>query len=147
MLFRKKQNFFKSFFLNQFFLTILGLLVIFLISFPLAKKVSKQYKVNKEIEELKMEIAEVEGKNSDLKNLLSYLDSDQFIEEQAREKLNYKNEGEEVVVIKKQGEIEEPQTIVSTESENIYNIKSSDSNAEMKNELNYKKWIKYFFKQ
>jgi len=147
MFFKKKQNFVKSFLLNQFSVTILGLLVIFLISFPLAEKVSKQYKVNKEIEELKMEIAEVEGKNSDLKNLLTYLDSDQFVEEQAKEKLNYKKEGEEVVVIKKQGDLEEFPKAASAGSENIYDVKGFDGAAEVKNEINYKKWINYFFKQ
>lgn len=146
MFFRKKENLLKSFFLNQITLTLLGLLVIFLISFPLARKVSKQYKVNKEIEELKAEIAEVESKNSDLKKLLAYLDSDQFIEEQAKEKLNYKKEGEEVVVIKKQGEENSSSPTKPEESDNIYNVKGLEKFTPIKGESNLKKWVRYFFK-
>lgn len=146
MSFRKKRNLFKKFFLSQVFITILGLVVIFLISFPLAKKVSKQYKVNKEIEDLKNEIAEVENKNSDLKKLLTYLDSDQYIEEQAREKLNYKKEGEEVVVIKNNSDDNKQIKDLSLDSENVYNVKGINSSAENKKEYNYQKWVKYFFR-
>lgn len=144
--FGKKKNLLKKFFLSQIFITVLGLIVIFLISFPLAKKVSKQYKVNKEIEDLKNEIAEVESKNSDLKKLLTYLDSDQYVEEQAREKLNYKKEGEEVVVIKNNLEEKTQLKNSSLESENVYNVKKINNTSLNKKQYNYQKWLKYFFK-
>lgn len=76
----------------------MGLIV--LISFPLAKNVSKRYHLSKEIKELDKEIAEFESKNKDLKELITYLESEQFVEEKARLNLGLKKEGEKVAEIK-----------------------------------------------
>ena len=85
---------------HQITLFIIGIIIIILISIPLAKKISRQYKVNQEINDLEKEINDLKKKNLELNELLSYIESDQFIEEQARLKFNYKKEGEELVVIK-----------------------------------------------
>lgn len=117
---------------NQFIFTILGLIIVVLISIPLAKNVSKQYRVNKEIESLKNEIDSLSNKNSQLKNLIGYMESDQFIEENARLNLNYKRPGENVMVVK-DSEIQDTNII---ENKNKGNGAKSDSNI--------KKWIRYF---
>jgi len=59
----QKKNFFKSLFTKQILFTIAGMTIITLISIPLAKNVTKQYKVNKEIDILKNEIANLGEKN------------------------------------------------------------------------------------
>jgi len=89
---------------NQKFLAFLGLVLIVLISFPLARTVSKRYRIDEEVRDLEKEIVELESRNKDFKELITYLESDQFVEEQARLNLGLKKEGEEVVVIKEQGE-------------------------------------------
>ena len=66
----------------------------------MAKNVIKQYRINKEIKSFKNEISSLGNKNNELKNFVSYLESDQFAEEQARLKLNLKKPGEELTVIK-----------------------------------------------
>ncbi len=131
------KKFFQSGVMGQIFLSLVGLFVIILMSVPLAKKVSRQYKINKEIKDLKKEIEQIEKKNSSLKDLISYLESDQFIEDAAREKLNYKKEGENVVVLE------------NLPKKTQDSIKIYEGNKERKKKIkekNYLKWIKYFFK-
>ena len=94
---KKIQN---RFFAKQIVFTIIGLIAVIFISLPLAKNISKQYRINNEVKELEKEIANFETNNLELKNTLKYLESDQFAKEQARINLNYKDEGEEVIVIK-----------------------------------------------
>lgn len=101
---KRKTNNLKNIFFNRIFLSILGLLVLTAISIPLARNASKQYTINNEIKELEKEISSLKGKNQDLNNIISYLESDEFAEEQARINLNYKNKDEEMVIIKKSDE-------------------------------------------
>lgn len=77
----------------------IGAAVLVLVAYPLFKKASQQYGLNKEIGELNREISELEGKSRELRGIISYLESDEFAEETARLNLNLKKEGEEVVVI------------------------------------------------
>jgi len=135
---QRDKNIFKKIFSSQVVLTIIGLLIIVFISIPLAKNVSKQYKFNKEIDNLKAEIGGLENKNSQLKNLISYLESDQFVDEKARLNLNYKKVGENVVVIKDQGE-----EASSDNKKNIDYSQLKDDLADDK-ESNFQKWIFYF---
>ena len=134
----KEKSLVKRILSNQFILSIVGLIIIILISFPLAKNVSKQYKVNKEIESLKMEINGLQNKNSQLKNLISYIQSDQFIDESARKNLNYKKAGENVVIIN---------NVETTEKKDdglAVNNSQNETSAVIEN--NADKWVKYFFK-
>lgn len=114
------------------FLALLGLLIIVLISVPLAKKVSKRYAIDEEVRGLETEISELGEKNKDLKKLMTYLESDQFAEEQARLNFNLKKPGEEVVVIQKSPD-------QGAEAENLA------SSQEKKNRSNPEKWLAYFF--
>ncbi|PIR12715.1 hypothetical protein COV49_04510 [Candidatus Falkowbacteria bacterium CG11_big_fil_rev_8_21_14_0_20_39_10] len=117
---------------NPKFLAFLGLLIIVLISIPLAKKVSKRYVIDEEIKGLETEIQELGEKNKDLKEFITYLESDQFLEEQARLNLNLKKPGEEVVVI--QENLDQ-----GAEAENLALSEGK------KNRSNPEKWLAYFF--
>jgi len=123
---------------NHKFLALLGLIIIFLISFPLAKNISQRYKIDQEIKELEKEIIEIESKNKDLKELVTYLESDQFVEEQARLNLGLKKIGEEAVIIKEQAEEINPETgeVVKRSDDNL----TADSSV-----TNPRRWWKYFF--
>lgn len=134
----KEKSLFKRILSNQFILSIIGLIIIILISFPLAKNVSKQYKVNKEIESLKTEINGLQNKNSQLKNLISYIQSDQFIDESARKNLNYKKAGENVVIINN------VETAEKKDDGLAVNNSQNETSAMIEN--NADKWVKYFFK-
>ena len=126
--------------LNSVLFSVLALILIFIVSVPLAKNLSKKYKIDNEIKELENEKENLEGKNLELDNLVKYLESDQFVEEQARMNMNYKKQGESVVIIKKDEDTQENQN-----NKNIYSIPESNKMIKSKNK-NIQKWIDYFFK-
>lgn len=123
--------------------TVFALLLIFLIAKPLYKNFSMQLEVGREIDTLENEIKNLESKNTDLKNLISYLNSDDFTEEQARLNLNYKKEGEEVLIIKNQQESPQTENEILSSKYNIKGLK--EKTQEPKKDNNYKKWLEYFF--
>lgn len=142
MINRRKNNYFEKIFFNQKFLTLLGLAAIILISFPFAKNTIKQYRINKEINELKKEISGLQNKNVDLKNFVSYLESDQFAEEQARLNLGLKKPGEELTVIK----IAAGDNLASTSSgATMFNIPGYEKTGPELKASNPRKWLNYFF--
>ncbi|MDO9399487.1 MAG: septum formation initiator family protein [bacterium] len=141
---RNKKNFIYKFFFSQKFLAFLGLIIIILISFPLAKNISNRYRINNEIKELEKEITNLENKNSNFKDLVSYLESNQFVEEQARLKLGLKKEGESVVVIKNglDNKAENNSTAISS---SVFNIPGLAKANLIEPINNLQKWLKYFF--
>ncbi len=142
----KRKNLINRIFFNQATLAILGLMILIAISYPLAKNISKQYNINKEVKELGQEIAELEEKNLELANLIEYIESDQFIQEQARLNLNYKKEGEEVAVIKDKEEGDNAEEKIDNSiNKSIYNIRGLGKIKAEKEINNPVKWWKYFF--
>lgn len=111
------------------------LLVAFLILIlPSVWRLQKQQsRVEEEINNLKKEIAEYEGKNNDIKKLVTYLESDAFLEEQARLNFNLKKPGEKVVIIEDGNDI------------NSFSVASSTKNSSTEETPNYKLWLDYFF--
>lgn len=141
----KKRNILINLLFNSTSFTIIGLLIIILIFIPLVKNVKKQLNVNKEISSLDKEIESMEKKKSDLKNLITYLDSDEYIEEKARLSLNFKKKGEDVIVIKeKDGETKPAEEKKNQDFTNIYNIKGLENQAQVRERSNFTKWVKYF---
>ena len=132
---RRRSSFINKILYNQKFLTFLGLVIIILISLPLARIVSQRYKIDQEIESLGLEISELENTNQDLNKLISYLDSDQFVEEQARLNLGLKKEGENVLIIKDPTDF------------NKASGADDNDNLNSKNLSNPQKWFNYFFNQ
>lgn len=133
---RERKNFILRILYDQKFLALAGLLIIILISFPLAKNTSKRYNIAKEVRELEGEINELDLKNKDLRQLITYLESDQFVEEQARLNLGLKKQNEKVVVIK--------------ESEVAFSRETLPANRAARvpgydNFSNPRKWWNYFF--
>jgi len=140
----KKRNIFSSIIMHPLALTGYGLLILMLIAIPLYKNAKKQYNINKEIKELKKEIAGIEGKNTELRDLMEYLETDQFAEEQARLNLNLRKEGEAVAVIKdKDADSGANESAIN----NIYNIEGLSKEATVKEESNPRRWIRFFFGQ
>lgn len=122
-------NIFYRLFSNQRFLAIVGLILLLLIILPLARTYSQKRVIENEISGVQKEIAQFEQDNQELKEMLSYLQSDQSLEAQARMNLNLKKPGETVVVIENQEEVKNSDD-VQDETEEISNLK---------------KWFNYFF--
>lgn len=139
---RGKKNNLEKIFFNQIFLTLIGLIVIILIGWPLAKNAVKQHNINQEIGDFKKEIVNLQNKSVDLKNFVSFLESDQFVEEYARLNLNLKKPGEEKTVIK----IDATDLASPPESDPIFNIPGREKVEPSPEISNPKKWLNYFLK-
>lgn len=143
MIFRKKkENFFKRFYSHKIFISIVGLAIIIFISIPMAKNVSKRYTINQEISKLQNEINDIEKKNNELSKLTEYLESDQFITEQARLNLNYKKQGEEMIVIKDKDALN---TKIEDDNKNTVFEMKGINNDQKKPASNPFLWWNYFF--
>ena len=113
------------------------LVAAFFIFAPTVYKMNTQQSaVDREIAALKAEIAKAENKNTELKKMIGYLESDSFLDEQARVNFNLKKPGEKVVVVPSgnaAANLFEPATATNTETKG-------------QKVSNYQKWIDYFFK-
>ncbi len=85
----------------------------------------------------------MENKNIDLNKFVSYLESDQFLEEQARLKLNLKGQGENVAVIKNASTDNQP-SLEATST--IFDLTGLNKAQPQKTVTNAQRWWKYFFK-
>ena len=141
---RSRKHILEKIFFNQKFIALIGLLAIALAGFPLAKNKLKQYRLNKEINELKKEINGLNNKGADLKNFVAYLQSDQFVEEQARLNLNLKKAGEELTVIKSGAGAANQAS--STGGNSIFSIPGYDQEKSRPGASNPRKWVDYFLK-
>jgi len=99
----KKSQWFKNFFKSQLLLFAGLIIVLGFLIWPLANNLNKRSQLDKEIEQLKAEVTRGESQNNEFKKIIEYLDSNQFVEEQARLNLNLKKEGEKVASIKDLG--------------------------------------------
>ncbi len=80
-------------------MTLVLLALIVLVSFPLTRNWRQKRAIDREIKGIEGQVAELEHTNSNLKTVIDYMQSNQFVEEEARTKLNYQKPGEKVVVV------------------------------------------------
>ncbi len=133
-------SFIKAIFSKQFLITLTLVGVLVLLSFPLSKNWRQKRLINEEIKKLELQAKELEGKNNNLKNVLEYMQSDQFAEKEARTKLNYKKPGESVVVI------EGSPSDVKVTTTSPFDIPPEPPQAqELKATVYFNKWLDYFF--
>ena len=97
---RRQSIWLKNFLKSQLLLSVFLIVVLVFLSWPLAANLNKRSRLDREIEQLKAELARNQAQNNDFKKMIEYLDSDQFALEQAKLNLNLKKDGEKVVSIK-----------------------------------------------
>lgn len=122
---------------HRLLLTALLLAILLLIVPKLWEKQRQRSRIEEEIDQLKSEIATAENKNTELKQMIGYLESPEFSEEQARLNFNLKKPGEEVVVIK-----DTPTT--SFDLGSLAQASGQPLGPQLPG--NYQKWFDYFFK-
>lgn len=135
----KKNNFPRKFF-NEKILTGLLLVIIIFLSVPLYNNYQRRQNINRKISDLEEEIKQAENKDTDLQKLIKYLESDQFVEEQARLNLNMKKPGESVAVVNEQAQ---PDKIIGGEQINFSNPAAAGTVSGLGNVSG---WWHYFFK-
>ncbi|MFA4817297.1 MAG: septum formation initiator family protein [Parcubacteria group bacterium] len=115
---------------------ICGFFILAAVSFFLVKEYYKKRQIQKEITGLEQEAAKINRDNLAIQEKIAYLQSRDFQEREAKDKLNLQSPDENVVVIKP-GVAKEQK--LETESENIPQpLPNSVPNPQ--------KWWKYFFK-
>ncbi len=131
------ENKLKKFFSSRAVLFLLLLAFIWL-SISLVKAFYKKRQMDQEIGALKAEIAKMDGKGQDLNQLLSYFNSESYLEREAKDKLNLKKEGENVVMV---------QGAAETVGENNSSVSVGAAVSAPVEENNFIKWWNFFFKR
>ncbi|MDD3498064.1 MAG: septum formation initiator family protein [Candidatus Moranbacteria bacterium] len=94
--------------------------------------------IEKEIEELRDEAERIGSDNNFLREQIEYLKSDHYKERLAKDKLNLKNPGEQVVVVQPGGKSAD----TSEDRRESENFEEESYKEEISN---FKKWLRYFF--
>jgi len=102
--------------------------------FGIFQNIYHRYQVKKDLDRLNVEVVSLNKQKENLDKLLDYYKNESNLEKEARIRLNYKKEGEKVVVIL-------PTATTSPGGDET--ISASSLNSE--NLPNYKQWWYYFF--
>ena len=131
---------------NNIFVRILGskpvlfieLAIVLFFGFNLGKEILKKQAIENEIQKLEQDLSKLDSEKSELTDLLNYIQTDSFIESEAKEKFNLAKQGESLLVI--------PEIDVSDKS--IATTKKEDQESDKviaQNKSNVQKWWEYFF--
>lgn len=127
--FLKKHNRMSKVFLG------VSLLTVFIL-YSLLGVIYKNYKVNRQIKDLKKEIVNLKEDNIEQKSKILYYDTDAYIEKTLREKLGYIKEGEKVYALPRS----------DPEREKL--IREQERRRELEEgRSNIVKWWDFFFKE
>jgi cell division protein FtsL len=122
---RKKDSaraFFESRFVNLLLIVLLVLSVV-----KVVREAIVRYEINKEISSLENQLNELDNKSNKLGDMINYLKTDQYIEKEARTKLNLVKPGEK-------------QINFTSSADSLARVDSD------KGSSNYTKWFNYFFR-
>ncbi len=117
-------------FLNSKIFTALTIVIVLWLTLSSINLSSQKDMVNREVKNVEVKIKEVQNDVNYLNKFLAYFKTPAFLEKEARLKLNYKAQGEEVVFVYK--------------DKNAKKVSDSISFEELLGKLpNYKKWELY----
>ena len=135
-----RSNYFARLLDSKAFL-VLGAVVFILICISLIKVWSRHRQIANEVSSLQDQIAKIENNNKELADLLNYFDSNEFVEKEARSKMNLQKPGEKVVIISDQGNFL-PNQAGSTATQDLIGANGQ----RVATAGNSEKWWNYFFK-
>ena len=118
---KKEGKFLNDFFSTKFFLLSLILIAGFVV-FVYAKGFYQDFKIKREVESLQKEIDGLESKKLESMEILSYVMSDNFVEEKARTELNMQKDGENIVFFNLDKNFEAQNNDSEEEVENIKSL-------------------------
>jgi cell division protein FtsB len=125
---------------KTFFLVIL--LVLILLAIPLYRNLRERYGINQQVSDLQAQIGKTQNKNLELQKLIDYLGSDQYVEEQARQNLGLKKDGEQVYVLKGLPSTDKP-VVGDNSAYLVPGLEKAQARALVSNPT---RWVEYFFK-
>ncbi|HEY4519096.1 MAG TPA: septum formation initiator family protein [Candidatus Paceibacterota bacterium] len=120
----------------KFFVALALLAAIIMLGYKIYGVSYEKYQINKKVTTLDAVMAELSQKSEDLKALVGRLEDKNYIEKEARKKLNFQKPGEQPVIITKKG-------AGANNGSAVKNSQSSDKNNQ--EESNIKLWYNTFF--
>lgn len=113
---------------SKSFITFLVVILV-LVAIALGRESYRYFRISKQIKDLEKRIEELERTNEELARMEEYFQSEEFLEKEARLKLNLTKPGEKLIIVKTPEDLkeEEKETVVAREISNI------------------QKWWEYFF--
>jgi len=134
-----RQHLGKRLFASKIFL-IVSLLILIFFSTNLIKEIINRRDLKKEVGSLQDEINYLENRNQDLAKLIDYFEGLDFVEKEARTKLNLRKPGEQIIIVNE----DEPLEIAdnNSQAEIINNFMANDA----EHFTNSERWWNYFFK-
>lgn len=136
------KNIIRRLFGSKFFLFLASFILIALM-ISLGRESYRKYQLNKEIEGLRTDIEQLEGRNRQLADLTKYFEDESYLEKEARLKLNLKKPGEKVVILPSDSDI--LGTSEKKTSQEQVNRDKDESIGKIEETANYWKWWEYFF--
>lgn len=124
---RQNKSFWAAVYNSNIFIAVL-LIVLVLSILKVGKELARRHQINKEIQSLNQQLENAKLNKGKLDNLISYLQTDQYIEEQARLQLNLSKPGEKRIDL---SEAEQSSNKVMSTGDDL---------------PNWQKWFAYFFK-
>ena len=111
------------------------LLFLVLIGVALGKELVQKYTIEREINQLKEEYANLEKQKVDLEQLVTYFQTDSFQEEEARTKLGLIKPGENVIILPQQNSEDRTASSLTT-----------DESVSLSQSSNPQRWWSFFFR-
>lgn len=116
---------------------VVGIIILVFICLSLAREITRKRQLNKEISSLRDQISELEKNKEEFSELIDYLNTESFVEQEARMKLGLQKEGESLVII--------PENAFNIVQGNTGGKTDEDAGTSENNTENYSKWWQYFF--
>lgn len=117
-----------------------SIIVLVFTSVQLVKELLNKRELQKNIDELSVKVNELKQRNTDLSSMISYFQSMDFVEQEARTKLNFRKPGENIIIVA--GSMENKTGQVINDGEISLN---TQENLLVNKETNPQKWWSYFF--
>ena len=95
------------------------IIILTLVVIALGRESYRYYRVNQEIKDLEQRIGELEKSNEEFSRMQEYFQSEEFLEKEARLKLNLAKPGEKLIIIKVPEGFEGEQEEVVEEASNV----------------------------
>jgi len=115
--------------------TVILILLIAMFLVKAVREIINRQEITKELHQLDRRIIELQTEQQELENLMTYLQSWDFIEKEARTRMNLRKEGERVIII--------PQNSTGTPAMRLEESQLVTSTIQDLN--NFEKWWQYVF--
>jgi cell division protein FtsB len=117
---------------------LLSLFILIFLGVSLSRELLSNRQLDENVISLKDEMNVLESKNKELGGLISYFNTADFVEQEARTKLNLQKLGERIIIVPSSTEQAVSTDQAKQKTELVWNDVTAGSNPE--------RWLNYFFK-